>query len=57
MLSYIYNYFAKVTDNNQVLRRFIFIFMSWLVLNLKIHKKDVKKSDKAYFAYETKKKN
>ena len=31
--------------------------MSWLVLNLKIHKKDVKKSDKAYFAYETKKKN
>jgi len=29
--------------------------MNWLVLNLKIHKIDVKKSDKAYVAFERKK--
>jgi len=57
MLSYIYNYFNKITDNAQVLRQFMFIFMNWLVLNLKIRKKDVKASDKAYLAYVRKKEN
>lgn len=51
MLSFIYNYFIKITDNSQVLRQIISVFLNWLILSLRIYKKDEKKSDRAFFRY------